>query len=228
MTMLGLVIAAALAGGAPAGAGAATSANLPDWSRGRNRGSDLNIEFYKRFADCIAYRWPGLGGAVVAARPGSAEEQEAMDALGMEAGFCVFSGRVRIEHHWFRGAIAEQLLRRKGPLPKPQWLSGSETAEALRAKLRAAYSGDRPNAVDRRDLTLRVAAHCTVRDSRALVEALLRTDAGSRSERAALVALDPVLSRCIAGGDMRDLMAPSLRAYLAEALYWQRAVGGTA
>jgi hypothetical protein len=226
MMMLSLVLAAGVAAEKPAAE--AAPANVPDWSRSETHGSSFNIEFYKRFADCIVYRWSPLGGAYVAALPGSSQEEAALDALLEQARVCVFSGRVRLQHHWLRGAIAEQLLKRKAPLPKPAWLSGGESAEAFRTKLRSAYSADRPTVLDWRDMTLRVTAHCTLGESRPLVEALLRTEPGSRPERAALTQLSPTLSRCVKGGAMRAMGAPSVRAYLAEALYWRRALEGVA
>ena len=57
-----------------------------------------------------------------------------LDAI-VRRDYDVFSGRVRLQHHWLRGAIAEQLLKRKAPLPKPAWLSGGESAEAWRSVL---------------------------------------------------------------------------------------------
>jgi hypothetical protein len=226
--LLAMTLAVSVAGSAPPATPSAAPANVPDWSRGRNRGSDVNIEFYRRFADCIAYRWPALGEAVVAALPGSKEEEDAMHGLGAEAGFCLFSGRVRLENHWLRGAIAEQLLRRKRSLLRPSWLNGREAPQALRAKFIGAYGGRPLKPVDSRDVALRIAAHCAVGESRPLVEALMRTAAASRLERQALTQLNPTLSRCVAARDISAMGAAPLRAYLAEALYWRRALEGAA
>lgn len=226
MMLVSVALAASVAAGQPAAQSAPP--NVPDWSQGKNRGSASSIEFYQGLADCVAYRWPALGGAFVVARPGSAQETEALGTLKREAGFCVASGQVRLERHWLRGVVAEQLLKRKSPLPRPPWLSGGESPDALQAKLRAAYSGNRPNGLDRRDLAMRAAAHCTVGDGRPLVEALLGADPGSHTEMRALTQLNPTLSKCLTRGAIRTMGAPSVRAYLAEAVYWRRALEGVA
>lgn len=230
MMLVNLVLAASVAAGQPVARPAVQPGvtNVPDWSQGKNRGKTFSIEFYAGLADCIAYRWPALGGAVVAALPDSGQETEALGALSKEARFCVVSGRVRLERHWFRGAIAERLLKKKSPLSRPLWLSGGESPGALQAKLRSAYSGKRPNALDRRDLAMRAASYCTVGESRPLVETLLGTDPGSRPEMRTLTQLNPTLSNCLTRGAIRTMEAPSVRAYLAEALYWRRAIEGVA
>jgi hypothetical protein len=225
MMVLSVALAAGLAAGQPAPP--AQAATLPDWSRGKNNGATFATEFYTGFADCVVYRWPALGGAFVASLPGSDEETKALDALTGEAGFCLAGGQVKLERHRLRGAIAEQLLKRKAPLPRPRWLSGGESSVALRAKLLAAYPGQQPGPLSRHHLALRTAAYCTMGESRPLVEALLTTEPNSRTEGRALTELNPTLSSCLRGGRFGGMIAPSIRAYLAESLFWRRALEGT-
>jgi hypothetical protein len=226
-----LAAAALLALGAPTASparapgeasGLAGEANVPDWSLGRNRGSDPDIEYFQGFARCIVGRWPEEAEALLESLPGSKAQSEVAQALMEEASACAGSGEIRMKAPRLRGAIAEALMK-KGRTPRaPSWLSASDTGNSLIAKLWTGPEKGQSEAQRMRELSGRGAAYCAARESRPAAEALLRTGPGSRDEQAALMALNPALSRCLGRRNMRFEMAPSVRAYLAEALYWQR------
>jgi hypothetical protein len=205
---------------------ASAAANVPDWSLGKNSGSDIESEYFHGLAGCIVDRWPDNAAALVVSFPDSAEQHAVAEKLMENAGLCVFSGQIRMQPSRLRGAIAEALLK-KGHKPlRAAWLSAGETPDSLLAKLSHGHMRLSPQLL--RALTGRVAAFCAVREKRPLVEALLRTPTGSRKEQAALMSLNPTLSRCLGLRLMRFEIAGAVRAYLAEALYWQRGVEGAA
>jgi hypothetical protein len=235
---LRLIAAAAAAAAlalAPSGAsaqsaagGTAAAGNVPDWRQGRYRGSFIETEYFEGFSRCVALRWPDKAEALLATVPNSREQSATAEALMSNAGVCLFGGYMRMQPARLRGSIAEALIKMGRTAPAPAWLSGVRTGNGLIATLLQRYSNAHPGESLKRELSGRGAAYCTVQESRPLVEALFRTASGSVAEQAALIALNPTLSGCLGRRTIVFETIGSVRAYLAEALYWQRGLEGSA
>ena len=206
---------------------AAAAGNGHDWSQGRYRGSFIETEYFEGFSRCVALRWPEKAQALLATVPNSREQYATAEALMSNAGICLFGGKMTMKPARLRGAIAEALMKMGRTSQAPAWLSGIRTGNGLIAAL-LQRSSTRPGEPWKRELSGRGAAYCSVLESRPLVEALFRTGAGSAAEQSALMALNPTLSRCLGRRTIDFETIASVRAYLAEALYWQRGLEGSA
>ena len=219
----------ALAAAAPGSAPSAPAApRIPDWSGSRYGANSFDARFYDGLAQCLAARWPGRAQAILATLPDSPPQRAAVTSLLADGGQCVFWGRVKLKVHRLRGALAEALLRQGHVLPQgAPWLVGNETSGTFGRALLAAYSGRALDQEERSDLLGRRVAYCTVQKDAALVEDLLRKPPSSRQEPSALGRLDPTLSACLPAGLPLNIGLSSMRAYLAEALYWRRSLEGS-
>jgi len=206
---------------------APAAGNVPDWRQGRYRGSFIETEYFEGFSRCVALRWPDKAQALLATFPDTPEQHKAAEALMSDAGICLFGGRMAMQAARLRGSLAEALLKMGRTSPAPAWLSGVKTGNGLIAKL-LGRSSRPPGETLKREWSSRGAAYCTVLESRPLVEALFRTGAGSAAEQSALIALNPTLSGCLGRRTIDFETIASVRAYLAEALYWQRGLEGSA
>ncbi|HVR89585.1 MAG TPA: hypothetical protein VHG29_00635 [Novosphingobium sp.] len=151
----------------------------------------------RAFGACIARTRRGHALAVIAAVPGSPEEDKALrEGVYGEHVTCLFGGtRMSMPAVFARGAIAEGLLRSDG-VPEDYRLSAPTPAEAK---------------------DLHGVARCYTQGHRTEVQTLLQTQAGSPEELKAVAALWEDFRVCMPGFNVR-LNAPWIRFLLAEAL----------
>jgi hypothetical protein len=149
------------------------------------------------FGDCLAraQRKPSL--ALIATKPGSAEEAKILKKwVYGEHTTCLFGGtKMAMPDIFARGAIAEGLLRHEG-VPATHRLPDVAPGDA-------------------RDL--HDVARCYTSRHRGEVQKLMQIHPGSREEVKAIAALWPDFRTCMPGFNVR-LNAPWIRFLLAEAL----------
>jgi hypothetical protein len=218
LAAIALAAAAFLPSPAPAG-------RIPDWSK--LNGGSIEVRFLNGLGRCAVIYWPERAEAFVLAPPDSQAEAKIFSIFADNAGFCVYAGNVRIPFHRLRGAVAEALVRRgRAPARPVDFLSGDETHDSFVGKLVAARQGKPLDLQDRRDLIGRWVAYCAVKASPAQAEAVLATEPRSRQEPKALAGLNSTFSGCLRNDQLLPVSAPSMRGYLAEALYWRRSMKG--
>ena len=235
LVALALALAACVGQHAPAAAqakqqkGAALS-NVPHWGRAKPTGQTTEIELPQVFAECVVTYWPKFGEALLATVPESEDERKAAERLTKDAGICLRRGADTLKAHQVRGAIAEVLLRSDGrPLSDiAAPFSPRETPASFVRKISAGNSKRASDADARTGAVARWAAYCAVRKNSSAVQSLLKTQAGSGEELASLDQLNQTLSGCLTGGQKLDATVRSIRAHLAEALYWHRLANGSA
>lgn len=159
-----------------------------------------------RFADCLVRTRRG-GMVDFLATPLNSVEQARLvrDMIGWRS-MCLRARAMRIDNILLRGAVAEALYRRER--------RGLPTGEIDAApELAAADPGKSPPAA------LSRSARCVVRGNPGGVKALVEAKPGTGAETAALAALQPAYSACLAPGQKPEKHPLMLRGALAEAFY---------
>lgn len=192
-----LLICAGFAGPAEAQGGARRTqlADPPNEPR--------DIRVLHDFSRCAARRWGNRARAILAMDHRTEDYRVRIHRFAREQWPCAPRGELRFGQMLFAGGMAETLLR-----------------ERLRSRSLAVSMAPDParSPVLPRDRTEQMSL-CTVRAVPAQVAALLETEAASAAENAALSALVPEVSRCLARGDSVAVNRVSLRALLALAAY---------
>lgn len=175
-----------------------------------------------RFTRCLAAARPAQVDAYLATIPGSPGETQAIDALvpvGDRA--CAADapaaggGLAAIPVMFLRGGLAEaRYLARHADAPPPA-IAGAQPAnmgdEVFRARLATAAD---PSL----ELT-RLFGDCVVAAWAPGVDHLIRTEAGSAAELAAITALQTAMGSCLYQNQTIPFTRETLRAPLADALY---------
>lgn len=167
------------------------------------------------FARCVVNGDPALIASIVETSPYPVGEERAYrTALFARAqrlmSRCLRAERMRSPESVIVGAFAEQLYRRRFPALPP--LGPANLSPAT----------------DPGDMSLHVTlqfATCLIGRSAAEVDALLRSDAGSDRENAALGALSGSFAGCLDAGSSLRLNRLTLRTALADQLYRRAIVG---
>lgn len=183
-----------------------------------------------RFARCLAERRPAEADAYLATAPGTPQEAQALNAMvpvGDSA--CTSSapaageGLAAIPIMFLRGSLAESRYRARYSEAAPPAIASAQPSgmadEVFRARIAAA-------ADPALELT-RVFADCVVAAWAPGVDHLIRTEAGSASERTALTALELTIGSCLYSDQTVQFTRETLRAPLADALY-RKSEGTTA
>jgi hypothetical protein len=157
-----------------------------------------NVKAYVELAalgDCYAQYHRREALMMIATTPSSAEEEKAFDRyMYGEQVTCMSGGRMSIPIAFARGVLAQGLIRHGGVTP-----------ELMLAPVAPGQAKD-----------LHAVARCYTSTHRAEVDALLRTQTGSKEEVSAVAALWPDFRTCMPGFKVR-LNAPWIRFLLAEA-----------
>lgn len=175
-----------------------------------------------RYARCLAEQRPAQADAYLATAPGSPQELQAFDALVPvgDAACAALApgaagGATAIPVMFLRGGLAEARYIVRYPDAPPAAVAGAQpvgmTEEAMRARLAAA--------TDQQLELTRVFGDCVVAAWAVGVDQLVRAQAGSSEERAAITALQPTLGSCLPQNQSISFTRESVRAPLADALY---------
>jgi hypothetical protein len=128
------------------------------------------------------------------------------------SGECLSSGEMRFAAYALRGPFYQALFRRDfGNKAMPDLKSAPKLE--LAAGTVSAGGATGPLA------SLRLFADCVVRQDQFAARQLSMSEVGSADEKAALRALGPSMSRCIAPGDKLQFRPPLLRSVFGEVLY---------
>src|SRR5689334_2686817 len=140
-----------------------------------------------RAAACVAAAGPSPGIAVLATRPGSAEERRAALALLRDGERCLHLARpLATSVELLRGAAEESLYETQFAAPVAARMPAVPTAPMPRRPGAAAY--------------LYALAECVAAGRQDLVRALLASEPAAPSEAAALQAFNPVFESCATPG----------------------------
>lgn len=216
---------------APVAAKAAqeTSSQIPNWLSAKYRGNSMDVRFFHGFAECVTRYWPGGAEALLLTLPDSEAEVTEARRMAEKASICIFSGSVRLVVYRVRGAFAEALLQGQlssAGLNAPFGLD--ESRRSFSAKLPPVGEGGLDRGERGAYLTAGWAAYCTVQKDRAAVERLFRTKPSSAQEGKVLVSLNPIFLSCLSTSERLFVTAASMRAFLAQALFWRRVSEGSA
>ncbi|HYI64650.1 MAG TPA: hypothetical protein VEW71_07170 [Allosphingosinicella sp.] len=198
-----LLFCAALAG--PAGAAAAQRTQLADPPN-----EPADIRALHEFSRCAAQRWEGRARAILAMDYRTDDYRNRIRRFAQDQWRCFPRGMLRFGQMLFAGGMAEALL--------PGRLAGADLAA------RVAHDPARPP-LQARDQS-EMMSLCTVRAASAEVAALLRTQAASEPETAALRGLIPQMSRCLGAGQAVRVNRVGMRSVLALAAYRLAEHGG--
>jgi hypothetical protein len=191
------LILAALAGMAGPGQPALGQAGRSGHSTSGELGNVKLLRDLDAFGRCFAATDRKTSLALIATKPGSAEEEEVYRKLARLDQVCLFGGtRMASSVVYIRGAIAEGLLG-EGGVPPNLLLPAPAPAEVT---------------------SLSEAARCYTAGHRAEVQALLKMNAGTKEEVAAVAALWPGFKACLPKRANVRLNALWIRFLLAEAL----------
>jgi hypothetical protein len=197
---------------------------VPRWTEAKGTGQNFEILFHQGFGRCVATYGRAYGEALVSTNPYSEAAIAAGKEIGARAGTCLARGSARLSAERARGAIAEALLKTadKMPLTGSSPFAPGETFASFMGKF-VPGAEKAPASVVPAPIVARWTAICAARENSAAVSDLLLTQQGSRKELQSLDRLNPTLSSCLPGEQVLTTNVRSFRAYLAEALYWQRA-----
>ena len=151
-----------------------------------------------RFGRCYANTNRNQALTLIATTPGSTEEEQVFRRLVRGDQHCLYGGtRVTLSVVYFRGVIAEALLRSDEALPESYRLPAPSVAEVR---------------------SLDEVARCYASGHRSQVQTLLATEAGSAEEVAAVQSLWEDFRTCLPAEARVRLNATWIRFLLAEAL----------
>ncbi len=199
---IGAAAAALAALAAPAAAQLAPS--YSGHSGIRYMGNEETWWTIRQLGDCLARTRQRAALALLATRPGTAEEAAASRALlGNNTSCLRHAARLTVGRDIIRGAVAEGLYRSQVSAPPPPEPLDEKAAAAgpplpLLADFGQCFAQVRPNEVH---------------------SLLTTTRLGTRDEHAALVALAPELGQCFPAGLTISFPAPIVRLALAEAIF---------
>lgn len=162
------------------------------------------------FTDCAVVEQRGLVDRLLAAIPGSREEEyrvRQLKATGCNASVALFADDTLI-----RGALYESLYLTKFGASAP-----SDLSRAGPINYAGAVKSDRDKAS--MQVLLRLFADCVTRRNPGGVRALIMAEVGTKRERLAFEAIGRDLSDCLVPDAKLEFSFPSLRGYLAETLY---------
>lgn len=179
------------------------TANSQGTRRGGEPSTPEHVQILARFSRCVAHQWPSRARRVLGMDFRSERYETDMWRLAFENPRCLGEGTLRFSSLLFAGGMAEQLLREREALNE---LPAHVVLDPSRPPVAA------------RDET-EVMSLCTVRAAPAQVAALLRTDAASREEGAALAAIAPHFAQCLGTGNQVRLNRIAARSLLALAAY---------
>lgn len=170
----------------------------------RDATTPREVRILARFSDCVARFNRDRSHALLALDYRTDRYRRELLRLAGDNSLCMpVRGRLAFGGVLFAGALAENLLRRRGAVADLGAL--------------VAFDPARPAIAARDEAELM--ALCVVRASPAKVSALLRTAATGEEESAALRALMPELNSCLSAGSSVRMNRLSSRAILALAAY---------
>lgn len=211
------IVAATLIG--VSGISAADAADQPRARFGGQPSTPDDLRILARFSRCVADRQGSRARAILALDYRTDDYRSQMRRLAMSNWGCALPGTLRFSLVLFAGGMAENLLAAN--LHQGE-LAAHVALDPARAPLAARDENE-------------MMSLCTVRAAPNEVAALLRSDTASPQEAAALTALVPHVTSCLAAGQRLALNRPFLRAVLVLAAYrlndhngWARADGAGA
>lgn len=186
--------------------------SAPQDAKTANTDTVKTMKGMHEFSACVA-KDREKSGKLLGVVPGTPEESKILVELMSEG--CPRFGDVTIEPILLRGTIAEAMFEQdfgrigappKNPTPP---LFATPTATELNALPTLA----------RFNVALLIFADCVVKASPNEAMAILRTDSGTPSERAAFAKLAPALGPCLTAGAKVEFNRNQLRGAMAEASY---------
>jgi hypothetical protein len=176
--------------------------------------AQASVENVYWVADCVIGRTPREAGVVLGTVPGGADSLLAL--FHTSIGPCLVAEHPLARPElYLRGAIAERLIAR-------DFATGPAVPRHRPATVFAPLTLDqlgRMGEVSRRLLAVLDMASCVAGREPVKVQAVFQTVRASAGERAAIEALTPAISGCLAQGQSFEMTPPLLRAFLAEGAY---------
>jgi len=207
-----LLLAAQLASAAPARAGEPPATRLPTWEQSHTLEGNQTVRTLRAFGYCLVRARASASEALMASRPGSAEESAAMTALSEGDDHpCLYQATRMVirSRPLIRGIVAEFLYNRDNP--------GSRN-HAPRAFDRP-FDPAAPGWRETPDGALgRWLAACAVHRGPGHARQMIRFNHDSPGETRALRAIRPALLHCLPQGRSLQVSRHVIRAMLAEAL----------
>lgn len=213
--VLAALAAAVLPVAAQAGSGRAPG--LPRWESRLQVEERAHMQKIRIYAACMAQRRPAEVAALLETPIGSRDQRRHLNDL-VGRGECI-EGAIAIRELGLRGAFAERLVNLADPPPELRRDAPPDGDFASYRAAAAAASGRRLRAEGEALVHALWAARCAVRQSPSAVLELLRTEAASREELAALRNLTPVIAGCAAAPGAITVDRHAMRESLAEAAY---------
>ena len=186
-----------------AGLSSAIAADQPRARFGGEPSTPDDLRILARFSHCVADRQASRARAILAQDYRSRDYRSQLRRLAESNWGCAPLGALRFSGVLFAGGLAENLLNtnlRQGDL------AAHVALDPARAPLAARDENE-------------LMSLCTVRAAPNEVAALLRSEAASPQEAAALTAHIPHVTSCLAAGQRLALNRPFLRAVLVLAAY---------
>jgi len=182
---------------------AASAADVPRARFGGDPSTPEDIRILARFSRCVADRQASRARPILAMDYRSRDYRSALRRLAESNWGCAPLGTLRFSGVLFAGGLAEALLNAS---IGPDALAAHVAIDPARAPIAARDENE-------------LMSLCTVRAAPAEISALLQTEAASPQEAAALRALIPHVTSCLAAGQRLSLNRPFLRSVLVLAAY---------